>query len=167
MQVAYRCRACRHVYTGMVAECDCSTGQKFRYVEVLVSNIVTNRNLSDVPKISDLKFTKGPWTKRNPSMYANTVSALSVDADESGQYRQKPIAQVMSTYSGRDRSQEDKIEASANLALVSAAPELIECCYILRAQMMRRVAADPTNVDAQKTLEFVNTTISKATTLEE
>jgi len=129
MQIGYRCIHCRYVHNGIVSSCDCESSAKFEYTEVAIIDLAPIR---DVPKLSELNYTKDDWHVNIPggntgnAVYAYTGPWRDLDAS----FGHETVAHVMGTGIHLDRSSlsERKIER-ANLVLVSAANKLLEACY--------------------------------------
>lgn len=135
MQIGYRCIHCRYVHNDKVSSCDCeiSSNGKFEYTEVAIIDL---KPVRDVPKLSELNYTKDEWHVNIPGGgTGNAVYAYTGRWNEHDlKFGHETVAHVMGTGMHLDTSffAERKIER-ANLVLVSAANQLLEAAYAMLA----------------------------------
>lgn len=130
MQLGYRCIHCKYVHNDKVSSCDCeiSSNGKFEYTEVAIIDLAPIR---DVPKLSELNYTKDDWHVNIPG--GNTGNAVYAYTgrwqEHTAKFGHETVAHVMGTgiHLGNDFA-ERKVER-ANLVLVSGSNKLLEACY--------------------------------------
>lgn len=129
MQIGYRCIHCRYVHNDKVSSCDCENSSTFEYTEVAIIDLAPIR---DVPKLSELNYTKDEWHVNVPGgQYGNGVYAYTGPwQDHNARFGHETVAYVMGTGLHLDMSalNERKV-LRANQVLVSGSNKLLEACY--------------------------------------
>lgn len=129
MQIGYRCKNCKYVHNSVVSSCDCESSHTFEYTEVAIIDI---GSVKDVPKLSELNYTKDEWHVTVPGgQYGNGVYAYTGPWQEyNARFGHETVAHVMGTGLHLDMSVRDERKVlRANQVLVSAANQLLEAAY--------------------------------------
>ena len=139
MQLGYRCIHCRYVHNDKVSSCDCetSTNGTFEYTEVAIIDL---EPLSDVPKLSELNYTKDEWHVNIPGgQTGNGVYAYTGRWNEhTAQFGAETVAHVMGTGIHLDSHFTERKIERANLVLVSGSNQLLEACYASLAYLQHQ-----------------------------
>lgn len=140
MQLGYRCIHCRHIYLGLVNSCDCNNKSPLEYTEVAIIDL---KPIQDVPKLSELNYTKDDWHVNIPgSNTGNAVYAYTGRWQEhNAKFGAETVAHVMGTGIHLDNNFAERKTERANLVLVSAANQLLEAAYASLAYFQAQARA--------------------------